>query len=164
MKTMTKFEMLREEVSTRIRLEKEYWESLQEVVEEFRRSFLDYLGLESNEIKDQNGRQTGIVKIGRNKDGKFEMCAPWAHEKNGKELSFFLYLMLPGKENMEVEMTSWIKITASKPFFDEDAVNLSTPDMHQSVLCNKENGRLNLNPFYDELFAELVRKISIECI
>ena len=145
-------------------MEKEYWGSLQEAVEEFRKGFFNYLGLESNEINDGKGHNTGIIKVGRNKDGKFEMCAPWAYEKNGKQLSFILFLMLPDAEVMEVAMTSWTKITVSKPFFDGDAINFSTQDMYQPILCTKENGQLNLNPFYDELFSELVRNISIESL
>ncbi|MGD9423998.1 hypothetical protein ACLHDD_02215 [Pantoea sp. NSTU24] len=161
---MTKFEQLREEVSTRSRMEREYWDSLQEAVIVFRNGFYNYLGLESNEIDDGKGHKAGIVQVGRVKDGKFEMCAPWAHEKDGKKLSFILFLMLPDSESMEVAMTSWTKITVSKPFYDEDAINISTQDMYQPVLCTKENDKLSLEPFYDELFSELVRKISIESL
>jgi len=161
---MSKFDQLREEVSARTKIEKEYWDSLQKVVKEFGPGFRDYLGLENNEIHDGSGHKTAIVKIGRNKDGMFEMCAPWAHDKDGKKLTFVLYLFLPDKESMEVQMTSWTKITVSKPSFDEDAINISTGDMYQPVLCRQENGKLNLTPFYDELFLELVQKISIESL
>lgn len=161
---MSKFDQLREEVSTRVTLEKEYWDCLYEVVRGFPNGFRNYLGIESNEILDINGHKKSIVSVGRVKDGKFVVCAPWDYEKDGKEISFILYLFLPNKESMEIQMTSWTKIRLSKPLIDKDAINISTEDMYHPILCMKEDGAFNLTPFFDELFLELIKKISIESL
>lgn len=161
---MTKFEQLRVEVTNRVEAEKKYWESLHEVAKSFEPEFREYLGLESNEALDSNGEPVGIIMIGRNKGGEFEQCAYWQLDKQGRDLSFILFMRLPGKNSMHSEVSFSVKITLRKPDIYGSSLSIKTGSMLYDVTCEEINGQLNLYPFFDALYEEIQNKINIQSL
>lgn len=161
---MTKFEQLREGVSERIELEKAYWDSLQEVANKFGHGFVEFLGMESNKAIDLNGEPLGIVRVGHIKDGRFELCPPWKHERDGRKLSFHVFLSLPGKESMSAEISICLKVNISKPDAEGVLLAISTDSMRQPLLLEEGMNGYNLDRFYDEFFEELLDKIHIKSL
>jgi hypothetical protein len=161
---MTKFEQLRVEVTKRIESEKTYWESLHKVAKNFGAEFSEYLGMESNEALDLDSNKIGIIKVGRIKDGKFEQCAYWQYDKDGRDLSFILFMQLPGQNSMQSELSLSLKIIARKPDINGTSLNIRTASMLYDVACEEINGQVNLNPFFDALYKEIQSKIDVQSL
>jgi len=161
---MTKFEQLRVDVTNRVKAEKQYWDSLHEVAKNFGPEFSKYLELESNEALDSNGDPVAIIRTGRNNNGEFEQCAYWQLDRQGRELSFILFLRLPGKNSMHTEVSLSVKIALSKPDIYGTSLNIKTGSMLYDVTCEEINGQLNLFPFFDALYEELQNKINVQSL
>jgi len=161
---MIKFQKLRREVSDRVESEEKYWESLNEVAKNFGSDFGEYLGLVDNQALDHEGRPIGIINVGRMNNGRFERCAPWTHERDGKYLIFHLYLNLPGESNLEAQLTVALKIIIHKPDVYGYELNIRSSSMTYETTCEIRNDKFDLTPFFDELFHEIETKIDLQSL
>ncbi|MDJ0023107.1 hypothetical protein QM543_07400 [Pantoea eucrina] len=161
---MTKFQELRKEVRNRIEYEDKYWDSLYEIVKNFGGGFMDFLGLEDNAATDENGNKIGIINIGRNREGRFERCAYWQHDREGRNLYFQLKMNLPSEEGMKSEVSIDVRVALSKPDAYGDEVSVSTSSMHSPILCEMKDGRVDLTPFYEALFQELKNLLDLQSL
>jgi len=161
---MTKFQKLREDVSNRVESERKYWDFLYNIIQEFGGNFSQYLGLESNQAIDENGNPIGIIKVGRLNDGQFEQCAYWLHDKDGKNLTFYLCLNLPGEDTMQREVALIDKVILGKPDIFGNIVNLRTSPMLYEVPCEIKDGKVDLTPFFDALYQDISSRLDIHSL
>ncbi|CAI1818936.1 Uncharacterised protein [Serratia fonticola] len=157
---MSKYEELRMTMSSLVASEQAYWGKLYKAYHDVHQQFSDFLGLSTESVKDPEGKARPVIEVGIF-DAQKQIIQPTPGSslpKNGRNLSFHILLNLCTSEDEEIQATKVVLIKLSR---NGDEYYFEVEGLPSKITCYEIDGRVDMNPFFDDYHSALIKQLSI---
>lgn len=158
---MSKFDEIRNAISTLVTDSDAYWKKLQAVYVSFNGQLMQYWGITHGVVLDNSGAQHGVFKTGvyDNVNKEITPQAPFNLPRDGYKLCFDLLMNLPDAKS---DVIAYRKVTRIKYEFSNGEYIFEVEGIPTNPVCTEKNGVVDLTPLFDALHLQLLKHFEFK--
>lgn len=155
---MSKYEVLQTAITRLETASLNYWSQLEEIIQQVPSSFIEYLGVNSNVVMDQDGNKVPLLLLGKYENGEVVRTLVQRLERDDKTINFSMRLALCGEGGV-VKIFTIYHIKVSRTL---NNVRFSIEHVAEDACCDRNEATMevNLTPLFDLIFANLTTQLS----